>query len=301
MLVEDGLLGLNRPVQEYVPEFVGEGKEAVMVHHLLTHTCGWDDARVEEYAEERKGKVKIPPCPETVHPVIHEDLWLRLDAPLARPPGQEMSYCSAGFNLLGEIVRRVSGESLNSFAHEHIFEPLGMKDTAYAISDEKHHRVVRRRPLDPPPFGLDDPEYHKQPWPEAGVLSTAMDMAIFGQMFLERGSYDGRGILSLATVAEMTRNQIPGISAQFFDEFIPEAGWGYGWDITGNKKARDYPSLDSSLAFGHAGSGGVFLAVDPTLDTVCVYFSVAKIRSAEVPMPVGCFDLFANVVAASVL
>src|SRR5450759_1042439 len=101
MLVEDGLLGLNRPVQEYVPEFIGEGKEAVMVHHLLTHTSGWDEAAVEEYAEERRGKVQISPCPETQHRAVHEALCLKFDAPLARPPGLRMSYCSPGFDLLG--------------------------------------------------------------------------------------------------------------------------------------------------------------------------------------------------------
>ena len=72
ILVEDGSLGLNRPVSEYIPEFVGEGKDAVMVHHLLTHTSGFRDEDVEAYTEKKKGSVEIPPPDETQHPQINE-------------------------------------------------------------------------------------------------------------------------------------------------------------------------------------------------------------------------------------
>lgn len=299
LLVEDGLVGLNRPVREYIPEFAGEGKDAVMVHHLLTHTMGWDEATVEAYLEERRGKIPVPPCPPTQHPAVHEDLCLVYDAPLIRPPGVEMSYCSPGFNLAGEIVRRVSGRSLEDFAQERIFVPLGMKDTTYTQPDSTRSRVVRRRPLDPPPFGLDNPEYHRQPWPESGVLSTALDMATFGQMFLNRGTYGGERILSPATVAAMTRNQIPGISALFLDEHFPEAGWGYGWAIENGKSQRRGSTLVSRETFAHGGSGGVYLWADPVAEIVGVYFSVARLQ--ERYQPLWHVDHFADMVTASVL
>ena len=101
ILVEDGLLGLNRPVSWYIPEFKGEGKEAVMVHHLLTHTSGLKDEE-ETYANKRKGTVEIPPPDETQHPGINEYLFLRYDTPLWKPPGMEMSYCNFGYFLLYE-------------------------------------------------------------------------------------------------------------------------------------------------------------------------------------------------------
>jgi CubicO group peptidase (beta-lactamase class C family) len=210
-----------------------------------------------------------------------------------------MSYCSAGYNLAGEIVRQVSGQSLESFAHERIFDPLGMKDTAYSQPDETQSRVVRRRPLDPPPFGLDDPEYHRQPWPEAGVMSTALDMAVFGQMFLNGGVYGGERILSPATVREMTRNQLPGISARFGTEFFPEAGWGYGWGIEIGKRERRGPTLVSPQTFSHGGSGGVFLWIDPVAEIVGVYFSVA--RQAAPFQSLWYIDHFADMVTAAVL
>jgi CubicO group peptidase (beta-lactamase class C family) len=130
ILVEEGLLSLNRPVAEYLPEFAGEGKDAVMVHHLLTHTSGLRDEDVDAHAAKKRGTVEIPPTEETQHPSVHERLFLGCDAPLWKSPGVEMAYCSFGYRLLGEIVRRVSGQSLAEFARERIFEPLGMEDTS---------------------------------------------------------------------------------------------------------------------------------------------------------------------------
>ena len=135
ILVEDGLLGLNRPVSWYIPEFVGEGKEAVMVHHLLTHTSGLRDEDVGAHAEKKKGSVEIPTPDETQHPLINEYLFLRWDAPLWKYPGVEMSYCNYNYELVGEIVRRVSGNSLDDFTRERIFKPLCMNDTFYVIPD----------------------------------------------------------------------------------------------------------------------------------------------------------------------
>jgi serine-type D-Ala-D-Ala carboxypeptidase len=304
VLVDDGLLGLNRPVVEYVPEyFVGDDKATVMVHHLLTHTSGLDEEEVEAYAAEKANSVSLPPTPPNGHPAIHESLVVRRDVPLKRPPGTEMSYCSHAFNLLGEIVRTVSGQSLEEFARERIFEPLGMKDTFYSPPDAVMHRVVRRRPLDPPPFGLDDPEYLKQPWPEAGVLSTARDMAAFGHLFLTNGAYGGRRVMSPAAVAEMTRNQIPGIPGRFLDEVFPEASWGLGWGAHGDKKAQNHGSLYSPAAVEHGGSGGVYLWVDPVYEIVGIYFSVWNWPHAPVegaPEPRWNIDLFSNAVTAAV-
>lgn len=320
LLVEDGLLGLNRPVSWYIPEFVGEGKDAVMVHHLLTHTSGLRDQEADAHAEKKgwsaeipsvdeveyqyppdkkylalryKGPVEIPLPDETQHPLISEYLFFRYDAPLWKPPGAEMSYCNYGYELLGEIVRRVSGMSLDDFARERIFEPLGMKDTCYIVSDSVRHRVVER-PQDKPFAWIQNRAFQETPWARGGVHSTTMDMAIFGQMFLNRGTYGGARILSPASVAEMTRNQIPGISSRSFDEFFPEATWGFGWNVHEGKKDRG--TLHSPKAFCHGGAGGVFLWVDPVYEIVGVYFSVQLGEWYAMN-----FDLFMNAVTAAVV
>lgn len=311
ILVEDGLLGLNRPVSWYIPEFVGEGKDAVMVHHLLTHTSGLRQDEVDTYAE-KKGTVEIPPPDETQHPFLNEYLFLRYDAPLWKPPGTEMSYCTYGYNLMGEIIRRVSGKSLDDFARERIFEPLGMKDSCYVVPDSVRHRIVRRS-QDGPNAWFGTRECQDMPAAGGGAFSSAMDMAIFGQMFLNRGTYGDARTLSPASVAEMTRDQIPGISAWYGDQFFPEASWGFGWSIRGNKKSLWYAeTLQSPKAFCHSGAGGVFLWVDPVYETVGVYFSVTSHGGipADVVMPerlffqteiAGCADLLMNAVTAAIV
>src|SRR5712691_11563142 len=307
LLVEDGLLGLQRPVAEYLPEFSGEGKQAVMVHHLLTHTSGLRDEDVDAYAAKKRGVVTIPPPEEMQHPWINEYLFLRYDAPLWKPPGVEMSYCNYGYDLLGEIVRRVSGQALADFARARIFEPLRMQDTFYIVPDAVRARIVRR-PLDAPFAaagaagmpGLATRENQELPLGSGGVYSTAMDMAIFGQMFLNRGSYGEMRILSPAAVAEMTRNQIPGISAQHGGEFFPEASWGLGWSIHGNKRALQGGSLHSPQAFDHGGTGGVYFWVDPVYEIVGVYFSVVA-HLIPPSDPKWCADLFVNAVTAAAL
>src|SRR5439155_1510856 len=153
------------------------------------------------------------PSDGTLHPSVHEYLFLRCDAPLWKPPGTEMSYCDTGYNLLAEIIRRVSGRPLDLFARERIFEPLGMADTDYIVPERSRHRVVKR-PADA--FDADWLQLnhrHEAAWGDGSVFSTAMDMAVFGQMFLNRGVYGEARILSPPAVAQMTRNQIPGIGA----------------------------------------------------------------------------------------
>jgi CubicO group peptidase (beta-lactamase class C family) len=307
LLVEDGLLGLQRPVSEYLPEFSGAGKQAVMVYHLLTHTSGLRDEDVNAHAAKKRGVVASPPPEETQHPWINEYLFLGYDAPLWKPSGVEMSYCSYGYYLLGEIVRRVSGQALADFARARIFEPLRMQDTFYIVPDAVRARIVRR-PLDAPwaatvligAPGLETREHQVLPLASGGVYSTAMDMAIFGQMFLNRGSYGEVRILSPAAIAEMTRSQIPGISSQFAGEIFPEASWGFGWNIHGNKKALQDGSLHSPQAFDHYGSGGVFCWVDPVYEIVGVYFSVALDRIDDIRTK-ECHDLFTNAVTAAVV
>src|SRR5438128_3717040 len=134
-LVEDGVVGLNRPVQEYVPEFAGVGREQVMVHHLLTHTSGLNEEELAAHVAKQTGIAPVPLEQAAARPTPREYLEPRYDAPLSKPPGAEMSYCNMNYELLGEIVRRQSGESVAQFARDRIFGPLGMLDTDYVLPD----------------------------------------------------------------------------------------------------------------------------------------------------------------------
>ena len=314
ILVEDGLLGLNRPVWWYLPEFAGEGKDVVMVHHLLTHTSGMRDEDVEAHAESQRGRVGVPACTDAnQHPLIHEYLHLRWGAPQWKPPGVEMYYCNHGYNLVGEIVRRVSGRSLADFARDRIFEPLGMVDTHCASGEDAWRRVVKRGENGLSAW-IDGRDWHA-PWGAGGAFSTATHMAAFAQMFLNGGCNGGARVLSPWSVAEMTRNQIPGIGTQYEDFVSPEACWGLGWSLRGSKNNLGYGETPrSGDAFCHGGLGGVFLWADPVHQIVGVYFAVQSAggvpEGAAVPESLedwygyelyGRTDLFVNAVTAAVL
>jgi len=300
-LVEDGIVGLNRQVQEYIPEFAGIGKEQVMVHHLLTHTSGLNDSDLATHAANRTGIAPVPLAQAVYSPGVQEYLDARYDAPLSKPAGAEMSYCGMNYALLGEIVRRRSGKSLAQFARERIFGPLGMVDTDYVLPDSREPRLMRRPPGAPYQY-LNAHESLTSGSAMGSVTSTAFDMAIFGQMFLNRGIYGGTRVLSAPTVAEMTRNQIPGIGTTFMDGiYYPEASWGYGWAIHGNGKWPYYDgSLQSSRAYSHGGASGVLLWVDPVYEIVGAYFSVfAHMITPDLAQ--WCADLFVNAVTAAAL
>lgn len=278
-LVEEGRVGLNRPVSSYLPEFEGAGKDAVLVRHLLTHTSGLRGENLEKFAAERRGKVEIPPTPAYSHPLVQRWIYERIGCPLWKPPGQEMSYSSFGFELLAEIIRRVSRTAVDEFARTRLFAPLGMNDTFLCRVDAPEERRIHRPPdPDNPPDEVDiaaEKERLSMAWGYG--LSTALDMAIFGQMFLNHGAYGGARILSPASAAAMTRNQIPGVSSHFFAEVFPEASWGLGWSVHGSKTGA-CGALYSSEAYEHwGGGGGSYVWVDPTYDLVGVYFAVVPV------------------------
>jgi CubicO group peptidase (beta-lactamase class C family) len=186
-----------------------------------------------------------------------------------------------------------------------------MKDTHYGLPRSLVDRAVLRPSSAPfandatnsfgrPTVGLDGQLRRETQSAGTGVYSTAPDVAIYAQMFLNRGAYGSARILSPAAVAEMTRNQIPGVSGGYGSQFFPEASWGLGWDVLGDKKARyEYGSLQSPRTFGHEGSGGVYLMVDPTYDLFWIYHStVLELIGGEFKK--WGVDLFTNAVVAAV-
>ncbi|HEV2361697.1 MAG TPA: serine hydrolase domain-containing protein [Acidimicrobiales bacterium] len=301
LLVEEGSVGLTRPVQEYIPEWAGDGKERVMVHHLLTHSSGLVDDDVVAWMDKNGDSVEIPPLPPNQHPRIHELLWRRMEAPLSKDPGVEMSYSGTGYALLAEIVRRRGGTNLGEFAGARIFEPLGMSDTFYVIPQSASDRYVHRPADFADAARLEDPYFLNTPAGSIGGHSTAWDMGILCQTFLNGGSYGDHRLLSRAGVTEMTRNQIPGLGYFFKEDREREASRGYGWDVKGQKKPRFHGSLDSPAAYTHQGAGGTSIMVDPAYDLVVVYLSAARgLMSPDIYTPGWSMDLFTNMVVASI-
>ncbi len=305
ILVDDGLLGLNRPVQEYVPEFVGEGKESVMVHHLLTHTTGLRDDEVNAHIRRKLASGQITSPPDVDDRRFDESPLLQYfsqahDAPLGDRPSAEMSYCNYGYLLLGEIIRRVSDRPLATFVQHSILTPLEMGDTAYGVADSARGRFVRRPP-DSPAGGLDDPDLIQRVDATGGVCTTAYDLATFGQMILNRGRYGRSRILSRASVAEMVRNQTPGVPASYKGEIFPESSWGLGFNVQGLKRGLRSATLVSPNATSHGGAGGTFFWIDSDSGMVGTYLSVNRVGPSDnAETPRWRADLFVNAAAAAI-
>lgn len=297
MLVEQGKVGLNRPVVDYIPEFTGDGKSKVCVHHLLTHTSGLEMDAIYQHRNGKQDTGKIPPCEPNENQEIHEYLYSAYDAPLSHEPGTVMSYCGYGYELLGEIIRRISGLAYDEFVTESIFKPLEMNNTFYCVPQHKRSQVVRRAPDAPCAEWVESVELLDSVSAGSGAYSTAIDLAIFGQMFLNGGIYNGVRLLSPITVKEMTRNQIPGVSSQYRDEVFLEAYWGLGWAINGTK--RDGGDLLSSEAYSHWGAAGPFICVDPIYETVTVHLSVEL--DHQKPFKNMYVDYFNNTVLSAII
>ncbi len=301
-LVEDGLLGLNRPVVDYLPEWTAKGADEVLVHHLLTHTSGFDDfAFFEAYASdfldiERRSLEEY-----------ERRLLDRLYAlPLEKEAGEEMDYSFLIFNLLGKIIERVSGLSFADFAEERLFSPLGMDDTWLVVPEAVRPRIVKRPPDAPgtkpigPVLAIDSRLFEEIPMPSGGAFSTARDVAVFGQTILNGGSYGPTRILSRPAVAAMTRNQTPGVPARTGGSTQKESSYGYGWFISSNERWKYWDgSLPSPGEFHHQGAGGTLLWVDPANEIVGVYFSIDLAQTTDFE-PLWNADLFQNVVTSAV-
>src|SRR5579872_7395738 len=208
-LVEEGKIRLNDPVSRYIPGFEVNGKGAITIRQLMTHTSGLrPDLPLE---------VEFHGADEAIKRAI-------ADTP-ASPPGERFVYSDINFFLLGDIVARVSGERLEQYSSRHIFEPLGMKDTTFLPGDDLKPRIAptERCPAltwpclphradvpflrgvvhDPTARRMDGVAGH------AGLFSTAADLSRFCRMLLGGGALDGARVLAPATVERMITPSTP--------------------------------------------------------------------------------------------
>jgi CubicO group peptidase (beta-lactamase class C family) len=137
------------------------------------------------------------------------------------------------------------------------------------------------------------------PW--GGLYTTPEDLAVFAQAFLEGGCYRGRRIVSPATAREMTRNQLrESIRDTSGVARWRTASWGLGWDVKGHKAPHNSGALTSPATFGHTGSSGSMLWVDPTRDLICVMIGTRSAESGWADGSVPRRALFSTAVMASV-
>jgi len=263
ILVEEGKLSYDDPVREYIPSFDNYRAGFIQIKHLLSHTSGLriNSLFLEPYLE---------PSPERPDaPTLQMEAARFGEVGAEVLPGTSYSYSNPGFNTLGALVEIASGHPLEEFLDERIYTPLGMDDSYHHEVAEKLDGKLDRmgavyytrengewvpgwEPGDPP----------QVPFVRAsgGMISTAMDYAVFCQMYLNGGVYGGVRIIQEETVELMT--------TPFFlagGDADPERGvsigYGYGWNVADDG------------TFSHTGSDGTGAWVDPNRELIVLVFT----------------------------
>jgi CubicO group peptidase (beta-lactamase class C family) len=289
-LFEQGKLNLDQPISDFIPEFKNPklvktfsaadssytttpAKRAITFRDLLTHTSGIDYPAIgSDTMQAIYAKNNIP----SGLGYFNESLLSKMKAlgtlPLLHNPGERFTY-GLNTDLLGCLIEVISGESLETYFHKHIFEPLGMKDTYFNVPAAKANRLPTVYTEDnnqkiiewSPTFRDLDPKYPLIPKNYfsggAGLSSTAFDYAIFLQMLLNGGSYNGKQILGRRTVELMLSPQLP-------DNFLGDDNSSLGFAITSKRSANLNMRNAGSFAWG--GYYGTIYWADPKEKMVCL-------------------------------
>lgn len=245
-LAEEGRLSLVDPVVKWFPEFAGKGKNDLLVLHLLTHTSGLDDFSLPAFN----------PLQAAIDGAAREKIRGEI--------GNRFHYADINFILLGELVHRVTGISLDRYVRSRFYAPLGMSDTGFLPGQALAGRCA-------PTLGDDhvflqgvvqDPTARQLSGVagNAGVFSTARDLAIFCRMMLNEGVVDGVRVLSARAVRQMT--------APYFSRGGAVVR-GLGWDIDSPYSSPRGDGF-SRVSFGHTGYSGTSIWIDPATDTFVV-------------------------------
>lgn len=282
-LVEAGKLQLDEPIGRLIPELASlrvldgfdesgapklrPAKNQITLRQLMTHTSGfcydmWNADMSRYY--EAANLPRIISCEKRA-----------LSAPLASEPGTRWEY-SISIDFVGQAIEAASGKRLDAYLRDHIFAPLGMKDTSFKLSDDQRKRLVgmhARQPdgsLVPMPFEMpQEPEFHMG---GGGLYSTAHDYIRFIRMILNKGTLDGNRVLKPETVATMAQNHIGELNMTKMHAAIPQVTndvdlypeqdkkWGLSFMINTQRTAEGRSA--GSLAW--AGLANTYYWIDPT-------------------------------------
>jgi uncharacterized protein YbbC (DUF1343 family)/CubicO group peptidase (beta-lactamase class C family) len=241
-LLEQGKIRIDDPVTKYLPEFQ-EGHSPITIRNLMTHFSGL------------RPDLDLKPAWSGYETGIRRAL---IDKP-AGPPGIRFVYSDINFILMGEIVRRLSGQMLSDFARANIFEPLGMKDSMFQPPAALRPRIAPTE-IDPttgrPLWGVvhdDTSRYMGGVAGHAGLFTTADDLAKFAQMLLDHGQANGARLFSPLTIEKFTTPESPA------DQPILR---GLGWDID-SPYSSNRGDLFPIGSFGHTGFTGTSMWMDP--------------------------------------
>ena len=264
MMRDEGKLSIDDPVEKFLPEFEklrdADGEPVqVTIGHLLTHTSGLGEASPAE-SRDVKDLAGLTP--------------IYVKKPVQFAPRSRWVYCQSGINTAARVVEVVSGLPFDRFLEERLFEPLGMKDTTFYLTEEQlprlaaAHRRNGEGELVVTPIGLlqgkSPTSRDRYPAANGGLFSTASDYARFCRMILNGGELDGRRYVEPESVALMTSLRTGDLKTGF----TPGNGWGLGWCVV--RQPQGVTAALSPGTFGHGGAYGTQAWIDPTQKRVYI-------------------------------
>lgn len=290
MLYEQGKLLLDQPIGDFIPEFKNQvvldkfnaadttyttvpAKRNITIRDLLTHTSGIDYAAIgSNNMKAIYAKAGIPSGLGYFEADLLTQMKKLGKLPLAFQPGERFQY-GLSTDLLGCLIEVISGQTLDEFFQKNIFEPLGMKDTYFNVPASKAYRLTT--------VYTEDSLHHIIPWSHtfrhidpdyptmnkhyfsggAGLSSTAFDYAIFLQMLLNGGIYNGNRILSPRTVEMITSNQLD-------FHYNGTNDFGLGFDVVTEKGGNLGPRNKGTFSWG--GYYGTTYWADPKAKLICL-------------------------------
>jgi len=258
ILYDQGKIHLDAPVSKYVPEFSGGEKDLVTLRLLLEHRSGLPAGR---------DLWRIAHTPEEAREAV-------IQTPLAYHPDQYYEYSDLGADMLGFVVEAASGQRLDQFLTDHVWEPLGMEDTFFKPADSLRGRIAPTEVNPPRGYPLRGEVHDENAFAlggiagHAGLFSTASDLAVFAQMMLNGGQYGGTRIIADSTVSLFTTRAARTRAL--------------GWDTcAGDGSCGKYLS---ERAYGHTGFTGTSLWIDPDRDMFVILLT-NRVHAARARRP----------------
>ena len=244
-LIEKGLLNLNDPVSDHIPDFGVKNKKQISIKNLLVHNSGLSPGR------------PLYSCCETKEVALDSLFNLKLQY----RTGEETVYSDLGFIMLGLLVEKIAHQSLDVYVNQILNKEMQMKETIFNPDDSIWTRIIPT-----------DPEINmrliKNPGTvrntitrifngvagHAGLFSSARDLAIFATMYLNHGDINGKKIFSKSTIDNFSKKQ------------LSHSTRALGWDTANGNQENKIANLFSDDAFGHTGFTGTSIWIDPTID-----------------------------------
>jgi len=279
-LIERGLIYLNQPVSSLLKQFDTAMHRDITIFHLLTHTSGLradpgfylEPHQLPWFEWAYHERKKIDPATDWIQIILSGTVMAK--------PGAEWHYSTAGYAILGEIIRHVTQTPYHLYIHNEILLPLRLEQTFFLVPPAWKDEVCVTGPWEDKGLSVEELDSDEPPKAGNGIYSTLEDLLTFGHMLLNKGTWNGATVLSKRAVELMTQNHLTGVRMQGWGNDESHFRFGLGVSL------EDF-DLCSLGTFNHEGFGHCGLYVDPVEQLVFAFLVPSSrgftVESVQIP------------------